>query len=363
MTGALSIKAGPEALQQIRRDGFDEDYVRVVPAASGAAKWLSIARLDEVILTHMFQNRHAPLHMVGSSIGSVRVSYWARKDPVSVLRAFEETYINYNYEEGDGIRETTDKSFNMMHPVLNPEGIDEILSHPFKRVHIMAVRGRGLTATAHPTWVMPGFFLSFVGNLFSRQSLRFFFERALFSDPRDVAPFAAGLAAELPTQVYPLNADIYERAVIASGTIPRLIEPVVDIPGAPRGPYWDGGITDYHWDIPFFDASENKSSETKDLIFYPHFYETIIPGWFDKNIGRTANDSSNLSRLILISPSREFVSTLPFGKIPDRGDFTALSNQDRMSYWRTVLNETKRVADEFYDVLSKDTWAEVAEPL
>jgi hypothetical protein len=32
----------------------------------------------------------------------------------------------------------------------------------------------------------------------------------------------------------------------ASCSIPVLLQAVHDIPGAPRGAYWDGGITDYH---------------------------------------------------------------------------------------------------------------------
>ena len=72
---ALSVRAGPQALQQLKREGLDEDKIAIIPAASGSAKWLTLARLDEAILDHMFKSRTRPLHLVGSSIGSMRVSY------------------------------------------------------------------------------------------------------------------------------------------------------------------------------------------------------------------------------------------------------------------------------------------------
>ena len=49
----------------------------------------------------------------------------------------------------------------------------------------------------------------------------------------------------------------------------------------------------------------------------------------------------------MISPSQEFVAGLPYGKIPDRTDFTDLDADTRIKYWRTVFSETEKLGDAF----------------
>ncbi|CAM2855319.1 hypothetical protein PSDI105340_07590 [Pseudoalteromonas distincta] len=50
----------------------------------------------------------------------------------------------------------------------------------------------------------------------------------------------------------------------------------------------------------------------------------------------------------MITPSKEFVASLPYGKIPDRNDFTDLDADTRIKYWNTVFSETERLADYFH---------------
>jgi hypothetical protein len=49
----------------------------------------------------------------------------------------------------------------------------------------------------------------------------------------------------------------------------------------------------------------------------------------------------------MITPSKEFVAGLPYGKIPDRNDFTNLDADTRIKYWNTVFSETEKLADDF----------------
>ena len=49
----------------------------------------------------------------------------------------------------------------------------------------------------------------------------------------------------------------------------------------------------------------------------------------------------------MITPSKEFVASLPFGKIPDRNDFTDLDAGTRIKYWNTVFSETEKLAEAF----------------
>ena len=47
----------------------------------------------------------------------------------------------------------------------------------------------------------------------------------------------------------------------------------------------------------------------------------------------------------MLAPSKEFVASLPYGKIPDRNDFTDLDADTRIKYWNTVFSETEKLAE------------------
>ncbi len=49
---------------------------------------------------------------------------------------------------------------------------------------------------------------------------------------------------------FTLAADNLGPAILASGSIPFVLQPMHHIAGAPRGAYWDGSITDYHLHLP-----------------------------------------------------------------------------------------------------------------
>jgi len=49
----------------------------------------------------------------------------------------------------------------------------------------------------------------------------------------------------------------------------------------------------------------------------------------------------------MLAPSKKFVASLPYGKIPDRNDFTDLDADTRIKYWNIVFSETERLAEAF----------------
>jgi hypothetical protein len=106
--------------------------------------------------------------------------------------------------------------------------------------------------------------------------------------------------------------------------------------------YRDGGIIDYHFDL---------NIQTPGLILYPHFNPQPKAGWFDKRSNRQPR-SENYDRTVLICPSAEFVKSLPYGKIPDRTDFTELDAPTRIKYWKTVFSETEKTTDTLADWLN-----------
>ena len=53
--------------------------------------------------------------------------------------------------------------------------------------------------------------------------------------------------------------------------------------------------------------------------------------------------------MILLSPTPEFVRSLPNGKLPDRTDFKRYLDDPpaRMAVWQRAVNESERLRDEF----------------
>ena len=237
--------------------------------------------------------------------------------------------------------------------MLGRGGVSEIVEHPVFRMNVMTVRSRILTTSERRPLLAAGLLLSAAANLVSRRSLGLFFVRSLFYDPRDLPPFFN--ASGFPLDRIELKASNLVDAVTASGAIPLILNGVENIDGAPDGVYRDGGIIDYHLDLPL--------NHPDRLTFYPHFFEQLIPGWFDKKLSRRRMQPQHVDRTILVCPSAEFIQSLPNNKVPDRTDFQTMSPELRVKVWRSVVNACRRLADELNDVLDKDQLPARLEPL
>ncbi|MGB5337404.1 MAG: hypothetical protein WBN07_17425 [Woeseiaceae bacterium] len=349
----MTFRAGAGALGSIRTHGFDISSVGTIAGASGGAKWLVLSQLDRAILANFMPGMTSPVHLIGSSIGSWRFSCYAQQDPVAAIERLEYAYLEQSYSEKPDIHEITAKSREILNFVLGDTGVDEILGNPLFRMHVMAVRSRHVLATEYRGLLAAGLITAAALNAVSRRSLGLFFERALFFDKRDVPPFFD--LAGLPIQRIEMSRANLADAVIATGSIPLVLSGVRNISGATPGVYRDGGVIDYHLDLPH--------SARERITLFPHFYERIVPGWFDKKLKWRRPSPGNVDRTILISPSPEFVSTLPHGKIPDRTDFTRYTPAERVAAWRNCVQACERLADEFNEVMVKDQLAARLQPL
>jgi hypothetical protein len=132
-----------------------------------------------------------------------------------------------------------------------------------------------------------------------------------------------------------------EDALLASGSIPLICEPVRNISGAPPGDYWDGGLIDYHLLWPY--------GPTSGLVLYPHFVPWVTPGWLDKSLRWRARPRQHnwLAKVILLAPSAAMLARLPRGKLPDRRDFYRFGQDHgaRIACWRRVIAECQRFAE------------------
>ncbi|MGA6926308.1 MAG: patatin-like phospholipase family protein, partial [Desulfosarcina sp.] len=293
---ALVFLAGGRALKTIRSQQIQPDDVKVVAGAAGGPKWLLLGQLDRALFGTWFRERRHPLHLIGSSIGSWRFAAASRTDPVAAIDHMEEIYIHQAYTPKPTPREISETLGAIIRQVLGAEGAREILSHPFNRLNLLAVRGRHLLASDQRLPLAIGLAAAITSNLLRRNWLRHFFQQTLFSDPRDRPPFSSiGLE---PCARLDLTPDNLVPALLASGSIPYLMEGVGQIPHA-GGIYRDGGVVDYHLDIPF-------GLNGTGIVLFPHFSRRIIPGWFDKHLPWRQPSADHQADTLLVAPSERF---------------------------------------------------------
>ena len=343
-TRNLVFKAGPGAFDSIRRHGFSVERIGTLAGASGGAKWLVLSHLDRVLIGNVLPDFEAPLHLVATSIGAWRFACYAQPDPLAAIQRFEDAYIDQSYSDKPDIHEITAKSREILNTAIGESGVTNILHHPILRTHIMTVRARNIAASENRLLLAASLFVAASMNAISRSTLGLFYERALFFDARDLPPFFD--VTGFPLQRIRIGPDNLEDAIVATGSIPLVLSGVRDIAHAAPGVYRDGGVIDYHLDIPHSDSDK--------LALFPHFFDHIVPGWFDKKLTWRRPNPAHIDRTILICPSEEFVAKLPNAKIPDRTDFGNHAPAERVQIWRKVVAECEALGEELNDVLARD---------
>jgi len=345
MNKYLNYKAGDKALQLIRDKGLSPDDIKIMAGASGAAKWLILSDLDRFLFSKWFRNRTAPLFLAGTSIGAWRFAAAACPDPEEALLKLEDSYINQTYKGKPTKKEITEFGWQIIDRIFDDRSVAHALNHPCFRLSIIASRSKQIVASSSSILTGAGFGLSILANSIKRQYLGHFFERALFFDNRSLPPFYDMKC--FPMKKIHLSSFNLREAVMASSAIPFMTEPLKNIKGAPPGIYRDGGILDYNLDIPFLPDGSN------DIVFYPHYSEKIIPGWFDKKLKHRKPLEKNVSNVLLVYPSKEFLKLLPHGRIPDRKDFSHFFGRDkeRINYWKETAEIGRVITEEFYNAV------------
>ncbi|HEX8394479.1 MAG TPA: hypothetical protein VF665_19185 [Longimicrobium sp.] len=349
---ALRVLAGPDALRILRERGLRARDVDVLPGASGGPKWLVLAGLDRFLFGDFLRApRDRPLHLIGSSIGSWRMACLAQHDPLAALARGHEAYIEQRYEAKPTPAEVSRTSARILDDLLGPRGGEEILAHPWARLHVITSECRGAAASER-AWVQSvALAAAAAGNALSRRTLALHMRRVIFHTAGDTSPFRE--LADFPTLHLPLTRDNLRPALLASASIP-LVLAGVRIPGA-RGMHRDGGVIDYH---PHFHFGAGEG-----LVLYPHFFPHLVPGWFDKGLPWRRARGIHFRRAVVLAPSPEFVATLPGGKIPDRNDFYTVKDDERIRAWRTVAAASERLADDLREAMAAGTLAGAALPL
>jgi hypothetical protein len=346
---ALQILAGPRARAHLRERGLRSEDVRVIPAAAGGPKGLALNALDRFIFGHWLPASVQTVHLMGASIGAWRMATACVNDADTALRQLAEGYIAQAYPHQAGrfpkARDVSRVFADVLDAGLGAH-VAQILSHPRFRLHVITSRGRHILRRAGRVATPLGYLGAFATNLVSRRAMGGWLERVMFSDAREPLPFALH---DFRTKQVALDAANLLPSILASGSIPFWLDAVHDIPGAPRGAYWDGGITDYHLHLDYSQMDEG-------LVLYPHFQPTVVPGWLDKSLKRRHAATARLANVVLLIPNPAWVTAvMPGGKLPDRGDFKAYGERidDRQRDWRRAVAESQRLADEFAQIVQQ----------
>ena len=400
---ALRIHAGPGALEFLTNHGLQPGDVNVIPAAAGGPKGLILGPLDRFIFGEWLPRSAQPVDLVGASIGAWRMATACLESSVSAFERLEHDYIHQDYDLPPGSKRPTaahvSERFGQNLQAFYGGRVDEVLSHPRYRLHIVTSRGRHLLAREHGLATPLGYLGAFLTNTIHRKSMGAWLERVVFSSPG--APLAGSACAALPfgtadyrTRQVALGAHNFMQALQASCSIPFVLQAVHDIPGAPRGAYWDGGITDYHLHLDYgrqqvqhdknasnliavrqeetWTSSQNhpkiaaqaSAGVSPGIVLYPHFQHRVVPGWLDKGLKWRHKATAALDRMVVLSPSPEWVQTLPNAKLPDRQDFThyGTDSRARARAWLGATQASQQLADEWRAWLERPDMA-VVRPL
>lgn len=335
MAEALQVFAGREAARRLARDGWSADQFSLLLGASGGPKWFVLAALDRFLFGEFLQRSSQPLATLGSSIGAWRHACLAQPDPVAALDRFAHAYLHQSYSLRPDSDEITAASLGILQYILGENGATHVAGHPRIRQHVVTARGRGACGTRHPLLLPLGLAGAAVGNTLNRRLLQRAFQRVLFSSADAALP---GLSLDdFATHRATLTAHNAEDVLLATASIPLLLNGVRDIAHAPPGQYWDGGVIDYHFDLKHYAGS--------GLMLFPHFSSAIVPGWFDKALRKRHGRPEAFDNLVLLSPHPTFVASLPGGKIPDRSDFKRVAPQQRIANWETCLKRGEAMVE------------------
>lgn len=350
---ALTIRAGALAKQLIEQQGLHAQQVDIIPGAAGGPKGIGIQGLDQAIFAEFLPQAVQRRTVIGSSIGSWRfasILAWGAKQGTERLA---ELYTDMDFDRKMSRQTVSDICRNMLNQLVGDKA-ERLVNHPDYHLTVLSVKAQHLFQSDRNLPLLASIAAIVGSNAVARKHCQHFMQRVI-SQPAHATQFSLQ-QDDFQTHYQQLNSDNVTDWLMASASIPGVMNAVRDIPEAPKGSYRDGGLIDYHLDLPY---------QSQGIVLYPHFSDQIIPGWFDKMFKSRQAKSENQARTLLISPSAEYLAALPLGRLPDRKDFAmkGVSQQKRKQLWRQSVAESQRLGDEFLELQQQQRFAEFLRPL
>lgn len=357
MARLLRYRAGPEAYQMIRGGGFDPRSISAFVGPASGPKWLVLAGIDRVIIEKDLvfrqgddgENRR-PL-LVGASAGAWRVMAMASSDPRGSHDAALAGYVGQVFPRGVSQAAVSGSYRRMLSLLFPPEEARHIVCHPSVDVGVLVARARGAAGSGWKYLQAAAMSGAAALNVLTAATMRMSFRRIMFhSSP-------SSWRGSFEGDVLALTEDNLLPAALASGTVPMYMDPVRSIPGAGRGRFLDGGLTDYH-------LNQRFACSSAGIVLFPHFQERIAPNWFDRYLPRRRPSPEATDNVLQLYPTDDFVSALPDGRIPTRDDFIEFVDDPelRIRRWREAAARSDALGEEFLDDVEHERIAGLVEP-
>ena len=338
---AIRLLAGVRARERIAREGLRPEAVAGVAAAAGGPKGLAFLPLDTWLFGEWLADAR-PRLLAGASIGAWRMAAAVHPDGPAATRRLGEAYLELQrYPPKPSARLVSKVCREVVEATVGDAARFVSGARPGQSLAVITAHGRGAVSqgTGRLAFARPA-----AANLLSRRRLGAHLQRVVFGTGE--AP-VAGIWPDdaFSTRHVALQAGNAIDALLASGTIPLLAEPVRDPQGAPPGAYWDGGLVDYHLFLEW--------RALDGLLLYPHFTPWLTPGWLDKSLpwrrrGPPAH-ARWLDDTLLVVPSDALLERLPGGRLPERQDFYrhGADHDGRLRGWRRAIAECEAMAEDF----------------
>ena len=339
----IRLLAGPRARERIARDGLHPASVAGVAAAAGGPKGLAFLPFDAWLFGEWFAAAPPRARLLaGASIGAWRMAAAVHSDGPAATRRLGEAYLELQrYPPRPASRLVSAVCREIVEATIGDAARFVAGARPGLSLAVVTARGRGAVSRAAGR---PAFARAAAANLLSRRRLGAHLQRVVFGIG-DAHAASVWPDDAFSTRHVALDAANAVDALLASGTIPLLADPVRDPDGAPPGLYWDGGLVDYHLLLEW--------RALDGLLLYPHFTPWLTPGWLDKSLPwRRRGPAAHarwLDDTLLVVPSDALLARLPGGRLPERQDFHrhGADHDGRLRDWRRAIAECEAMAEDF----------------
>ena len=344
---------GTKARRQLLETKSSPDTFSLMLAASGGPRWVGLVGIDRALRGFLKKRTTPqPFPLLGASSGAWRMAAISCDDNGETYEHLLEEYIGQRYEGSPTAREISQVCRSYIDRVFTPERADFALNNKGLQLNFTTAVMRREKPSRKRTALSVG--LAFSLNAIARKHLAKCYTRGLFSvlpHPEN-SPLDGGWD-DLPTTQIALTQNNFQRGLMASGSIPLVLEGESSIEGGPRGHHLDGGLVDYHFELESPQAP----------ILYPHFATDPIPGWMDRFPPKRRVSARGREQLCIVLPSEELLAKFPTGDFPCRHDFRRFSNDQRIKLWTQTARLTNKLEKELSVCLESGDLVNIADRL
>lgn len=343
------------AYRHVRANGLRREDVAYVVGSAGGPKALAINGLDRFLFGKWLDRGTRRTTLVGSSISAWRFACAMQLDPQRALSQFADTFIEADGWLSSGLEERGRLARELIRGIVGPRdsGAANAVHSTYDLVVPTTVCG-GLLSSDNPILLRAGLAFAMTINRIGRRHLRRVFESVLFATAPERFVVRGGRA--FSTVVHQLDDGNFEDVLAATAAIPIAL-PGVAMPSMPDRILRDGGLLDYVY-------TDLGTPSAEEIVLMPHFNDSLYASWLDRWDRENRNSRLlALDHAVVVRPSRSFVESLPYQKIPQRKDYRTMTGAARKKAWHEVVAHSLELGYEMEKMLDTGRIADCVSPL